>query len=110
MSGVKVSDTNPEAMIAITIVIANSRKMRPTKPDINTNGMKTAAREMVIDTIVKLISLALLMVASNAFSPRSIRRTVFSKKTIASSTRKPMAKVGPSAIGCPNCIRAAPSR
>ena len=55
MSGVNVSDTNPDAMIAITIVIANSRKMRPTKPDMNTNGMKTAASEIVMDTMVKLI-------------------------------------------------------
>ena len=55
--------------------------------------MKTAAREMVMDTMVKLISLALLIVASSAFSPRSIRRTVFSRNTMASSTRKPMAKV-----------------
>ncbi len=74
-------------------MIANSRKTRPTNPDMKTSGMKTAASEMVIDMIVKLISFALLMEASNGCSPRSIRRTVFSKKTIASSTRNPMARV-----------------
>ena len=93
MSGVSVSDTKPEAKIAITIVMANSRKIRPTSPDINTSGMKTAASEMVIDMMVKLISLALLMAASNGCSPRSIRRTVFSRNTIASSTRNPIASV-----------------
>ena len=67
--------------------------MRPTSPVMNTSGMNTAAREIVIDMIVKLISFALLIAASNGFSPRSIRRTVFSRKTIASSTRKPIASV-----------------
>ncbi len=45
----------------MTIVTANSRKMRPTSPVMNTSGMNTAASEIVIDRIVKLISLALLM-------------------------------------------------
>ena len=93
ISGVSVSDTRPEAKIAITMVIANSRKIRPTRPDMNTSGMNTAASEIVIDMMVKLISLALLIEASNGFSPRSIRRTVFSRNTIASSTRNPIASV-----------------
>ena len=93
MSGVRVSDTMPDARTATTIVIANSRKIRPTSPDIKTSGMKTAASEIVIERIVKLISFALLIAASNAFSPRSMRRTVFSRKTMASSTRKPIASV-----------------
>ena len=80
-------------MIATTMVMANSRKMRPTKPGMNTSGMNTAAKETVIDRIVKLISLALWSVASKAFSPCSMRRTVFSRKTMASSTRNPMARV-----------------
>ena len=63
ISGVSVSETKPEAKMAITIVIANSRKMRPTSPDMKTSGMKTAASEIVIDMIVKLISFALLMAA-----------------------------------------------
>ena len=93
MRGVSVSETRPEAKIATTIVMANSRKIRPISPDMRTSGMKTAASETVIETIVKLISFALPSVASRAPAPRSIRRTVFSRKTIASSTRKPMASV-----------------
>src|SRR6266498_1391612 len=93
ISGVSVSDTRPEAKIAITIVIANSRNILPTSPDMNTSGMKTAASEMVIDIIVKLISLALWRAASKGCSPRSSRRTVFSRNTIASSTRNPIASV-----------------
>ena len=65
MSGVSVSETRPEARIATTIVTANSRKMRPTSPVMNTSGRNTAASEIVIERIVKLISLALLSVASS---------------------------------------------
>ena len=91
--GVSVNDTRPEAKIATTMVTANSRNMRPTCPDMNTSGMKTAASDTVIERMVKLISRAEVNVASKSRSPRSIRRTVFSRKTIASSTRKPMARV-----------------
>ena len=60
---------------------------------MKTSGMKTAASDTVIDRMVKLISRALLSVAARARSPRSMRRTVFSRNTIASSTRNPMASV-----------------
>ncbi len=93
MSGVRVSETRPEARMATTMVTANSRKMRPTSPGMTTSGRKTAASEMVIAKMVKLISRALSSVASSARSPRSIRRTVFSRNTMASSTRNPMARV-----------------
>ena len=79
--------------MATTIVTANSRKMRPTRPDMNTSGRNTAASEIVMETIVKPISFAPFSVASSAFSPCSMRRTVFSRNTIASSTRNPMASV-----------------
>ena len=75
------------------MVMENSRKMRPISPLINTSGRKTAASESVIAIMVKLISLADSSDASNAGMPSSIRRTVFSRNTIASSTRKPMASV-----------------
>ncbi len=91
--GVRVSDTSPEARMATTMVTANSRKMRPTRPDMNTSGMNTAASDTVIETMVKLIWRALVRVAWSAFSPSSMRRTVFSRNTMASSTRKPMARV-----------------
>ena len=75
------------------MVIENSRKMRPIRPLMNTSGMNTAASEIVMAKIVKLISLADFREASKAFCPSSIRRTVFSRNTMASSTRKPMASV-----------------
>lgn len=93
MRGVSVRDTRPDARIDTIMVTANSRKMRPTRPDMNTRGRNTVAREIVMETIVKPISLAPLSVAISALSPCSIRRTVFSRNTMASSTRKPIASV-----------------
>ena len=60
---------------------------------MKTSGMNTAASEIVIERIVKEISLALPSAACQAFSPRSIRRTAFSRNTIASSIRNPIASV-----------------
>ena len=75
------------------IVTENSRKMRPSSPGKKTSGMNTAARDSVIERIVKEISPALLSDACAMDSPASARRTTFSRKTTASSTRKPMASV-----------------
>ena len=83
----------PLARIEMTIVMENSRKMRPISPLMNTSGMNTAASESVMARMVKLISLADSSEASSALLPSSIRRTVFSRNTIASSTRNPMASV-----------------
>ena len=56
-------------------------------------GMKTATSEIVIERIVKPISLPPLSAAVRASSPPSIRRTMFSSMTIASSTTKPTESV-----------------
>ena len=47
ISGVSVNDTRPEAKIATMIVIANSRKMRPTRPD-----MEDTPRLMILAPVV----------------------------------------------------------
>ena len=75
------------------IVTENSRKMRPSRPGKKTSGIKTAASESVIDRIVNEISPALLNAACTTDSPCSARRTTFSKNTMASSTKNPMASV-----------------
>ena len=51
--------------------------------------MKTAASEIVIDRMVKPISREPWRAASMRDSPASIRRTMFSSMTTASSTTKP---------------------
>ena len=63
ISGVSVSETMPDAMIATMIVMANSRKIRPSKPGMKTSGMNTAASDSVIDRMVNEISPALFSVA-----------------------------------------------
>ena len=48
---------------------------------------------MLVEMTVPVISSMLLMAATRGFWPDWIWRTVFSKTTIASSTRKPMERV-----------------
>ena len=88
--GVSVSDTIAEVTTAIVSVSANSRNMRPTSPDINSNGMKTAISDTVSEITVKPISLAPFSDASITDSPFSMWRTMFSIITMASSTTKPV--------------------
>ena len=83
----------PEMRIAVQMVTANSRNSRPRMPDINRMGMKTAASERVMETMVKPISLEPASAASRGFSPCSMCRTMFSNMTMASSTTKPMERM-----------------
>src|SRR4029078_6221502 len=88
--GVSVSDTTADVTTAIVSVNANSRNMRPTSPDMNSSGMKTAISDTVSEITVKPISLAPFSDASIADSPFSMWRTMFSIITMASSTTKPV--------------------
>ncbi len=88
--GVSVSDTIAEVTTAIVKVSANSRNMRPTSPDMNNKGMKTAINDTVSEITVKPISLAPRSAASIALSPFSMWRTMFSIITMASSTTNPV--------------------
>ena len=54
--GVSVSETSPDTRIAAAIVTANSCISRPTMPPMKRIGMKTAASDSVIETIVNAIS------------------------------------------------------
>ncbi len=69
--GVSVSEMKPDSRMAIEIVMANSKKKRPTMPPMNRMGMNTATSETVIEITVKPISLAPRMAASNGFMPCS---------------------------------------
>jgi hypothetical protein len=96
--GVKVSETNPDTMIATDTVTANSRNTRPTIPPISSTGMNTAISEKVIEMIVKPISRAPFRAASNGRIPRSMWRTMFSSMTMASSTTNPTDRVSASSV------------
>ncbi len=87
--GVSVSETRPDTRIEAAIVTANSCISRPTMPPMNSTGMKTAASDSVIDTIVNEISFDPSSDACMRVLPISMWRTMFSSITIASSTTKP---------------------
>ena len=60
---------------------------------MKSTGIKTAARERVMDRMVKLISLEPWSAAWIALLPNSMCRTMFSSITMASSTTKPTESV-----------------
>ena len=70
--GVRLSETKPETRMATLIVTANSCSRRPTRPPMKSTGMNTAARDSVIETMVKPISLAPLNAACIGRSPSSM--------------------------------------
>ncbi len=91
--GVRVSDAKPEMRMAVAMTTPNSRNSRPMMPPISSTGMNTAARDRVMDTMVKPISLDPRNAASRGASPCSMWRTMFSSMTMASSTTKPRDRV-----------------
>ena len=91
--GVSVRETIMETTTAALMVMANSRKRRPTMPDMKISGMNTPMRERLRETTVKPICLAPLSAAIMGRSPDSMKRTMFSIMTMASSTTKPVEMV-----------------
>ena len=89
MVGVSVSEMTAEMTMAKLNVTANSCSSRPIRPCINSSGMKTAMRDMLMEMTVKPICLAPLSAASNGESPASTNLKMFSITTMASSTTKP---------------------
>jgi len=75
------------------MVTANSWNSRPRMPLIKSTGMKTAASEMVMDTMVKPISFEPSRAACIGVLPISMWRTMFSSMTMASSTTNPTDRV-----------------
>ncbi len=79
--------------IATDSVTANSRNKRPGSPAINSRGINTATREILIDSTVKPTSRTPRRAATIGFTPASKWREIFSSTTMASSTTKPVAMV-----------------
>jgi hypothetical protein len=75
------------------ITMANSCSRRPMIPPMKSTGMKTAASDSVMETIVNPISLEPLSAACITLSPISMWRTMFSSMTMASSTTNPTESV-----------------
>ncbi len=91
--GVRDRETTPEKRMATMITTANSRNSRPTMPPMKSTGMNTAARETVMERMVKPISSDPSKAARRGGLPISWWRTMFSSMTMASSTTKPTASV-----------------
>ncbi len=91
--GVKLSEIIPEIKTAVTMVRANSWSRRPMIPSIKIRGIKTEQRQMVMERMVKLIWREPLSAAVLRSAPFSTWRAMFSKTTMASSTRKPIERV-----------------
>ena len=91
--GVRLIDTKPDTRIATPMTTANSCSKRPTTPPMKRTGMKTAASDNVMETIVNATSFEPFSAAVMASSPCSMWRTMFSSITIASSTTKPTERV-----------------
>ena len=96
--GTSVSDTSAEKPIAAAIVMPNSPNSRPMLPGMNEIGRNTAISTSVVATTAKPISRLPSTAASSGGSPSSIRRTMFSSTTIASSTTRPIASTAPSSV------------
>ena len=81
--------------MATVTTTPNSRNSRPTMPPMKSRGMNTAISEMVMETMVKPISLAPSSAAVTRSFPISRWRKMFSSMTMASSTTSPTASVKP---------------
>ena len=90
--GSRVNDTKRETSTAKATVIPNWKKKRPTIPFMNATGTKTATMEKVVASTASPISAVPARAASKWSSPCSRCRTMFSRTTIASSMRRPMAR------------------
>ena len=96
--GISVSDTKPDAKMAMAMVIANSYKKRPTIPGIKKTGMNTATKETVIEMTVNEISRDPLNAASLGDNPCSRFAIIFSKTIMASSIINPVDSVRASSV------------
>ena len=93
--GERVSATRVEMTMAKITVSANSLRLRPTAPLMNTSGVNTMIRATLVEITVNVISFMLRTAAGIGFMPSSRWRTVFSSTTMASSTRNVTASTMP---------------
>ena len=90
--GSSVNDTKRETSTAKATVIPNWKKNLPTIPFMNATGTKTATMEKVVARTASPISAVPARAASKWSWPCSRCRTMFSRTTIASSMRRPIAR------------------
>ena len=91
--GVSDKVTKPDTRMHSVMVMAISLSTRPRMPAMNMMGIKTTARDRVMEMMVKPIWRAPSSEACMIFLPISVWRTMFSIMTMASSTTKPTARM-----------------
>ncbi len=97
--GVRLKATTSEMRIAAVMVAPKDDKKRPMIPPMNTTGRKTAQSDRVVASTARPMSLLAASVASRLPIFRSsMKRTTFSRMTIASSITIPTASVNASKV------------
>ena len=96
--GVSVRATKLENITAAATATPNSLNKRPVVPSRNEMGINTAIRTIVVAITAKATCFAPRLAAKSAGSPASIRRWIFSKTTIASSTTSPIARTSANSV------------
>ena len=96
--GSSVNDTNSDTSTANATLTPNWKKMRPIIPPMNATGMNTAITAIVVENTARPISLVPSLAAWWCSFPISMWRTMFSRTTIASSIRSPIASDNASSV------------
>ena len=96
--GSSVNEINKLTKTEATTVRPNGRNHSPETPGMKPTGMNTATMENVVPATAMPISEVPFNAAVRLSAPRSICRTMFSRTTMASSMRTPMAKDKPSKL------------
>jgi hypothetical protein len=91
--GVTVSDTSADTAMEAVSVNANSWKILPRMPPMNSSGMNTATSERLMEITVNPICRDPTRAACINGMPCSRSLAIFSIITIASSTTNPTATV-----------------
>ena len=91
--GSSVNDTNSEISTAAETMTPNWKKKRPMMPPMKATGRNTATMQKVVASTANPISLVPSMAAWRCVLPKPMWRMMFSRTTMASSIRMPMARL-----------------
>ena len=91
--GSSVKETNSEISTAAETMMPNWKKKRPMMPPMKATGRNTATMQKVVASTASPISLVPSIAACRCVLPKPIWRMMFSRTTMASSIRMPMARL-----------------
>ena len=91
--GSSVKETNSEISTAAETMMPNWKKKRPMMPPMKATGRNTATMQKVVASTASPISLVPSSAAWRCVLPKPMWRMMFSRTTMASSIRMPMARL-----------------